>query len=524
MGKRMGCAAIVVAMLELLWLAGCTRRTAETAAAPQAPGLWWQTEEGTMRMFHWGLRDWRPTQEPFFPPDEAYPRYALPAGQQAYADLDASRIKGYVRELAGIALQSQAEGNQYWGRITGTEYDHQTTDWVAEQFRRLGLEEVRLQRFDLPTQWYPTSWRVSVTGAGTTIQLQTAYPWWGSRNIEGTLQLEPVWVGLGTPADFLGRDVRGKAVFVYSFPTPGGLNNSAGWSGAVARARESGATAVFMILGFPGNVASHPTGKDPQPWTDLTFSLGMEDGIAVRNMIENGQSPKVSVQLQVEARDNLYTQSVWGVLPGATDENILVMAHTESFFQGALDNASGVGTLLELAQHYANVPREKRRRTITFLTTSAHHAPLPDGGINWVRDHMDEYFERTALIVNCEHVAQSSTYFFGPNLIGSTAVAARVWYMQGSDEFKAIVGNAFKMFGVTTYSRPASDSWGELGALRGKAPGFHVLALNFYHTELDIPELVPEAGIESTVRAYAKIIDDVNELDLSKLRLNLSAE
>jgi hypothetical protein len=501
-----------------LGISACTSDTDPGATTEPELGLWWEAEGGTMTPFQDGPGEWASSRAFYFPPDEAYPRYALPAGQEAYADLDAHRIKGYIHEIAEISRQSRNDGNQYWGRIAGTDYDHRTTKWVAEQFARLGLEEVRQQNFDLPTQWYPAFWKVSVTGNGRTISLDTAYPWWGSRNLDEELQLEPVWVGLGTPADFLGRDVRGKAVFVYSIPTPGGLNHSARWSGAIDRAKELGAAAVFMVLGIPGNVTAHPTGKNPPPWTELTFSLGMDDGSAVRKMIENEQSPRVTIQLQIEARDDLYTQNVWGVLPGMTDETILVMAHTDSFFEGALDNASGVAMLLELAQHYASLPQKQRRRTMTFLTTPAHHAPLPDGGIFWVRDNVN--WEKTALIVNSEHVATSSTYFIGPNLVGSTAVAARRWYMQGSNELKAIIGNALKMFGVMTYALPASHSGGELTPLRGIAPGFHVLADIYYHTDLDIAELVPEAGIEATVRAYAKIIDDVNQVDLSELRGN----
>jgi len=310
-------------------------------------------------------------------------------------------------------------------------------------------------------------------------------------------------------------------VLIHSIPTPGGLNNSAGWSGAIERARANGAAAVFMVLGFPGNVAGHPTGTSPPPYEGLTFSLGMADGIAVREMIESGQSPRIRVRLATEGRDTLKTASVWGVLPGMTAENILVMAHTEAFFQGALDNASGVATLLELAQFYAAMPKEQRRRTMTFLTTAAHHAPAPEGGIRWVRNNMGAFFEKTALIVNCEHAAQTQSYFVGPNLVASTAIAARRWYMQGSDDLKDIITRAFRTFGVTTYSRPATSSGGELGPLRGMAPGFHVLADIFYHTDLDLPELVPEAGLESTVRAYAKIIDEVNNVELSRLRINM---
>ncbi|MBI4473802.1 MAG: M28 family peptidase [Acidobacteria bacterium] len=492
------------------------------ALAPQqqAPRQEWWRQAEAMPTFQRSAGGWDSNQAPFFPPDWAYPRFALPPEDAAYGKLDARRTKDRIRSIAAISLKSKADGNQYWGRITGTPYDKQTTDWVAEQLRQIGVEQVRIQEFPLPTQWYPASWQVTLTGGGKTVPLGTAYPWWGSETANN-IELEPVWVGLGTEADFQGRNVNGKAVLVHSILSPGGLNNSASWSGAIDRAREKGAAAVFMVLGIPGNYQAHPTGKEPPPWKGLTFSLGMGDGSAVREMIEKNQAPKIRIRLAVEGRDNLKTASVWGVLPGTTDENILVMAHTETFFQGALDNASGVATMLEIAQYYAGVPRAQRRRSITFLTTSAHHAPGPQAGIEWVRQNMDSFFAKTAVIVNCEHVSQTQTYLVGPNLVASTALGAGRWYMQGSDELKDIITKAFRTYGVMTFSRPATGSGGELGPLRGKAPGFHVLRDVFYHTELDIPELVPEAGLESMLRAYVKIMDEVNKLDLSKLRVNM---
>jgi peptidase M28-like protein len=59
--------------------------------------------------------------------------------------------------------------------------------------------------------------------------------------------------------------------------------------------------------------------------------------------------------------------AVFGVLPGATDENVLVLAHTDALFQGVVDNASGVAVMLGLAEHFAKVPRVERRRTMTFV-------------------------------------------------------------------------------------------------------------------------------------------------------------
>src|SRR5262249_48369053 len=175
--------------------------------------------------------------------------------------------------------------------------------------------------------------------------------------------------GLGLAADFMGRDVKGKAVIVYGIPTPGGRSDSALTNGAVKRAEAAGAAALFIILGIPGNVTNQPTGGEADPATMPVMMLGMEDGTAVREMIEKRQAPRLKMRLTVETKTGLKTASVWGVLPGATDENIAVMAHTDSFFEGAMDNASGIGTLIELAGYYAKMPKAERRRTMTFFTS-----------------------------------------------------------------------------------------------------------------------------------------------------------
>ena len=461
-----------------------------------------------------------PAQPPLWLPDDEYLRWPLSPSEQAYASLSGRRIKGYINEITAISRRSRDDGNQYWGRITGTAYDRMTAEWVAAQFRRIGLEQVRVQTFEtLPPQWFPTSWDVSVAGAGKTIALKTAFPIYHSAGIAST-DLDPVWAGLGLPADFLGRDVKGKAVVVYGIPTPGGRSDSALSNGAVQRAEEAGAAALFIILGFPGNVTSQPTGGDRDPARMPVMMLGSDDGAAIRDMIEKRQSPKLRIRLTVEMKSGLQTASVWGVLPGATDENIAVMAHTDSFFEGAMDNASGIGTMIELAEHYAKLPNAQRRRTMTFFTSSAHHSPSgEEAGLRWIHNHMQSMFAKTALIVNCEHTSQVQTYLVGNNLVGSNAVSARRWFVGGSDRLKAIVANSFKTFGIAIYSRPETRPGGELGVVYTDAPSFHIIDHAIYHTDLDRAELVPEPGLEAAVRAFAKIIDEVNKVDMAALRV-----
>jgi len=461
-----------------------------------------------------------PAQPPLWLPDDEYLRWPLPPSEQAYASLSGRRIKGYINEITAISRRSRDDGNQYWGRITGTAYDRMTAEWVAAQFRRIGLEQVRIQTFEtLPPQWFPTSWDVSVAGTGKTIALKTAFPIYHSAGIAST-DLDPVWAGLGLPADFLGRDVKGKAVVVYGIPTPGGRSDSALSNGAVQRAEEAGAAALFIILGFPGNVTSQPTGGDRDPARMPVMMLGSDDGAAIRDMIEKRQSPKLRIRLTVEMKSGLQTASVWGVLPGATDENIVVMAHTDSFFEGAMDNASGIGTMIELAEHYAKLPNAQRRRTMTFFTSSAHHSPSgEEAGLRWIHNHMQSMFAKTALIVNCEHTSQVQTYLVGNSLVGSNAVSARRWFVGGSDRLKAIVASSFKTFGIAIYSRPETRPGGELGVVYTDAPSFHIIDHAIYHTDLDRAELVPEPGLEAAVRAFAKIIDEVNTVDMAALRV-----
>ena len=90
-------------------------------------------------------RDFRPWLT-----DDEFLRWPYPPGDVAYTDLDGFRIKAFINEITAISRKSRDEGNQYWGRIAGTAYERMTNEWTAAQFRRIGLEQVRIQEADLP--------------------------------------------------------------------------------------------------------------------------------------------------------------------------------------------------------------------------------------------------------------------------------------------------------------------------------------------------------------------------------------
>jgi hypothetical protein len=452
-----------------------------------------------------------PITKHHYPLDDAhYLRWALPPGEEAYGRINGEHLKKWVDQITAVSRKSRDDGERFWGRVAGTTYDALTEQIVEDAFKQFGLQNVHRQWFDLPPQRHPTAWGMTATGGGRSIELKTVQPARESAAApKGGLDLEPIWVGLGTESDFKGRDVKGKLVVIQSMPTPGAINNSAGWNGANERATKKGAAALLVSLAVPGNVQY-------QMWVNggdiPSFSIGTDDLTALRQLMEKAPNARVKVQLDVDLRSGLRDASVWGELPGTTDENIIIMAHHDAYFEGALDNASGMSVMLGLAEYFSKVPQAQRRRTIRFVTTSGHHAGSL--GTKWMSDNKATFLAKTALIINCEHVAVTQTYPWGPQLRKSNQTDARRWWVYGSDKLATVVLDAYRTFGVAVYHEMEPNASGDMGQVSKDAPTMQLIeSPALYHSDQDRPDVVPASGLEAVGRAFAKIVDGVNRLD-----------
>ena len=450
--------------------------------------------------------------------EDAYSPAPLPESERAYANIDGAHMKSIVNEIVAISRKSRDDGNKYWGRIAGTKYEAMTADLIEAKFRKLGMVDINRPEFPLPPQWFPTDWDLTATGGGQTLTFKTALPALGSATTPPSgLDLDAVWVGLGTAADFAGRDVRGKAVVIHTMLSPGQMGQSALFEASFKRANDAGAAAIIGIWGYYDNMAA---------WQGLGggfssngfvpgFFVGFEDGRKLRNLIGAGPV-KVRVRVQAETRPNLKSVSIYGTLPGATDENILVMGHMDGWFDAALDNASGLSTMLTLADHFAQIPKEKRRRNMIFIGTAGHHVGSPNA--IYLRDKRADLLAKTALMINCEHVSASQTLNWDTRLRRSTAVWPRRWNVNGSAKLTDLVLASYKTFGVGVVGDMDPTATGEMGAIFKLTPSLQLIrSPENKHTDADIPEYVPAVGLEAVGRAYAKIIDEVNKLDYKAL-------
>jgi hypothetical protein len=446
-------------------------------------------------------------------PESAYLRVPLPPSEKAYAPIDGAHIRELTREVVAISYRSRDAGDLMWGRIAGTQSETWTNEWAEAKFRALGLQDIRRQPFDLPPQWFPVSYDFGVIGdGGAPRKFATVRPAVGSTSTPpGGLEVEAVWVGLGSAADFVGRDVRGKAVVILNEIGEAAGSQTAAWMGASKRAADRGAAALVVVYGSTGNMTA---------WGPLGggvrlpgFAIGYEDGLALREMIGTGQPVKIRMQSEVKTVPGLKSTSVWGTLPGATDENIIVMAHQDAYFDGALDNASGLAVMVALAEHFAKVPQ--RRRSIQFVATAGHHAGSPNSA--WLHEHRETALAKTALMINCEHLSATEAFVFRDAKQRANAFSPLRYYFNGSSQLSDIMFGAFRTFGIATFP-DWQDGAGEMGHAKLDAPSLQILrSPDDKHSDADTIDWVPAAGLEAVTRAYAKIIDQVNKLDRKQL-------
>jgi len=449
------------------------------------------------------------------------PGWPSAAANKSYEEITSGSLMADVEALAAISRRYRDHGHpQFWGRIIGTDADGENAEWMMDRFRALGLKNVHEEMIDLSPQWMPPSWSVSLSArGGSSLDLSTAQPTYTSVGTPPSgLDLETVWVGMASDAELaMSPAVKGKAVFFYSIDTSS--RHAGVMDGAVQRLAARGAAAIFIVQGIPGNLRTqfYPV-NSPVP----TFSVGQDDGFAVRDLIASAGSAPVhaDVRLDVKEVPGLQSGTVWAELPGTSDERVYVVSHRDAWFEGANDNAAGVATAMALARYFASVPRAERRRTIVFLGTTGHHNTGPNSG-TWINDHA-EIFGHAALLINAEHTGSAAT---GHNSRRQTTAAAPATWFASEGPLQTLVAGALDAFGVPTYPQASARPAGDIGRYFQLAPSVQLMTSAFvWHSDAETPETISPEGLTAITRAYAKVIVDADDMPIQDLRIAQRAQ
>lgn len=285
----------------------------------------------------------------------------------------------------------------------------------------------------------PNNPALTIRGGGATTELAfgTEFVGWTKRVVDRARLANSslVFVGYGTVApeydwnDYEGVNVRGRTVVIlvndpgFATQDEALFNGNAmtyygRWTYKYEEAARQGAAGVIII--HETNPAGYPWEVVESSWTGPQFDLVAEDNnmsrVAVEGWITHDAAHEIfeqagmdfdelkaqaatrefqAVPMGLRASTSLTNEvthstsrNVLAVLPGTdrADEYIVYMAHWDhlgknaaiegdGIYNGALDNATGVAGLLELAQAYASLD-ERPARSILFLAVTAEEKGL----------------------------------------------------------------------------------------------------------------------------------------------------
>ena len=95
------------------------------------------------------------------------------------------------------------------------------------------------------------------------------------------------------------------------------------------------------------------------------------------------------------------TDNIWAILPGKTDEAIIINTHTDGC--NAIEENGALG-VVALANYFAKVPESQRNRTLIFLMTTGHFAHgLVRGTQDWINTNPG-WMKKAVACVTLEHL------------------------------------------------------------------------------------------------------------------------
>lgn len=359
-------------------------------------------------------------------------RAFLATGMAAAASLALRRV-GYAQTALHESLPS---ADEVWGnletlvnfgpRYTGCPAHKKYVDFLGEHLERSGLQ-VHRDSYTLP-RWQPVAWSLQATpGGGQAVDIPVTfyYPQSGETPVQG-LTAPLVYAGKissDTPKGFtLSSDVKGRIVFLEYEIVPrdyGVWYDAWGMSPAgeklptlitsiiavaapaLSAFKEAGATGV--VFGWT-NMSDAQAKNQNLPFGHAlqqlpTLWVGRDAGAKLRELSASGAS--ATLTLRADVFPGTSTDTVYGILPGSSEEVLIINTHTDG--PNAIQENGGIG-LISLAQAFSKAPRSQRKRTFVFALTTGHYASAYVPSIHgFIRQH-PEIINKTVASVAVEHL------------------------------------------------------------------------------------------------------------------------
>jgi len=315
-------------------------------------------------------------------------------------------------------------------RRPGSQADQAAITYLDLMLKTFGFSDVRVERSNFD-YWEPVDWGITVQpGTEAAWQPESFYVPYSGPAAEGGTEAEVVYLGNISKPDW--QDVKGKIVLVDIPPTDVSWDQMKlfsymayepekmlkGWSHPYpigwmlkyipfyeqAESRHP-AGIIGILQGYPdmGKFTYYAPYEG-----ELRSIPGMyllpDAGDRLKAQVAAG---KTSVKLVLDAKvapKGGESANVYAVLPGQSDQTIIIHSHHDSPWRSGVEDSSGAGMVLSLARYYAHLPVSERPFTMIFLFTGGH---MVGGATNadFIEKHKGDLLPQSLFDICIEHIA-----------------------------------------------------------------------------------------------------------------------
>lgn len=357
----------------------------------------------------------------------------------------------------------------------------------------------------------------------------------------------------GTPIDFATRDVRGKIVmFNLRFLAPligmaavtehlydpglsllkepralvQGNPYITNYVSVLRAARAAGAVGFVGVLNdyFESNRYRNEYYRRLQVTMPGFWVTRPEANRMKRLLDQNGREATLELEGRRYATP---TRTVIGLLPGKSDETIMVQSHHDSVGPGAVEDASGTASVLALARHYGARPLAERERSLLFVTFDSHFT-----GYQSHRAFMDDYLlsptKPFPIIANAtvEHIAKLGVVI-GGKLVMRDSPEPRAFFRTGGREVRQTLVEAIRKHDLrrTALINGASIGGGAgfptdaaFAAIAGVPTVSYIAGPVYLYDDVDTLDKIAVDQLRPVTASFVDIIDRFDRTPAAVLR------
>jgi hypothetical protein len=351
-----------------------------------------------------------------------------------------------VGSVSSERLMSDTEAIAQWVRLSGTEEERASFDYLEGVLGDLGLETAR----HMGWAYISLPERAELTVEGTEVPAITHSM--APETPEGGLELPLVYAGSGTWEDYSEKDVRGKAVLVEGIAIPGKARaaEEAGAAACVfANADEHTHEMIVSTLwGSPT-----PETRRELPRVPMA-SVGAAGAKVLRESLEESTPPTIRLTTRVSTEWRKIPTLV-AQLDGTEEPEkfVLFSGHVDSWHRGAMDNGSANALMLEVLRVLLPY-RERLRRSLRFAFWSGHsHGRY--AGSAWYADNFWEDLHDNCVL----HLNTDSPGGHGATVVTEGQVMAETRGV-AADAVRSLTGEEFS---GSRFGRSGDQSFMSLG-------------------------------------------------------------